>query len=471
MAGPATTLRQERKQAFALVPQQRLGLHLLAMSLPDLRAELYREMEKNPCIEDIEQTLEKDKISQMERASEAEHDRDDDGGYEEWEESPEAAYTVDEAAIERREHFFDSQVKEETLEEHLLKQLSTSDIPKHDIPLAEILIGDLDGNGFFAGSIPDIMMVSGESEKKIREVLKKIGDLDPPGCGATTAEECLLAQLDKLEDSPYKDEVREILEGGWLSSLAKGDRQSVLDALVISDERLDDVLEALRTLEPRPGRAFLPSGKRIEYVKPEIHAVKSGERWLAKVDDRSLPEIRISKHYLKMLEDPKTDAATKEFIRAKIAAAEELSGAVERRQETVEKIAQAIFDAQPGFFENGLKGLKPLKMQEIADRTGFHHTTVSRTVNGKYASTPKGTVELRQFFTGAVATADGDAVARDAVLDRIKALVGAEDAKAPLSDDAIAALLAKEGYKVARRTVAKYRDKLKIPSCRTRAIP
>ena len=471
MAGPGAILRQERKQTFALVPQQRLGLHLLAMSLPDLRAELYREMEKNPCIEDIEQTLEKDTISQMERASEQEISREDDGGYEDWEESPEAAYTADADAIERREHFFDSQVREETLEEHLMKQLSTSNIPKADIPLAEILIGDLDGNGFFSGSIPDIMMVSGESEAKIREVLKKIGELDPPGCGATTAEECLLAQLDKLDGSPYRDEVREILEGGWLASLAKGDRQSVLDALMVPDDRLDDVLGALRTLEPRPGRAFAKHGKRIEYVKPEVHAVKSGGRWLAKVDDRSLPEIRISKHYLKMLTDPKSDAATQDFIRAKIAAAKELSDAVERRQETVEKIAQAIFDAQPGFFENGLKGLRPLTMLEIAEKTGVHHTTVSRTVNGKYASTPKGTVELRRFFATAVATAEGESVARDEVLDRIKALVEAEDRHSPLSDDALSAMLVKEGYKIARRTVAKYRDKLKIPSCRTRAIP
>ena len=460
-------LRQDPKQKFALAPQQRLGLNMLAMSLPDLRAELYHEMEKNPCIEDIEQTLERETISEKEREFAEEEEREFDAEYENTEDAG-----VSDEASERRQYFFDSQTKEETLEEHLMKQLESSNIAAKDIPLAEILIGELDDNGFFAGSIPDIMMVSGEDESKIRETLKKIGELDPAGCGATTAEECLLAQLDKLDSTPYRQEAKELIEGGWLRSIAKGERDSAAKALGMSDERLDDVLTAIRTLEPRPGRAFTRSGKGVTYLNPEVHAVKSGGRWLAKVDDRSLPDIHISKYYLKMLEDAKVDAETKDFIRAKAAAAGELAEAVEHRQETIVNIAQAIFDAQPGFFTDGLKGLKPLTMQEIADKTGVHPSTVSRTVSDKYASTPKGTIELRRFFTvGSVATATGEAVSKDAVLERISALVAAEDKSNPLSDDALSELLAKEGYKVARRTIAKYRTILKIPSCRTRANP
>lgn len=445
---------------------------MLAMSLPDLRAELYREMDKNPCIDDIEQTIEKNATTRQ--AVQPEKASDGSAGAapaEDWEDSPEATFTADADAVERRQRFFDSRTKEETLEEHLMNQLSTSNIAKDDVPLAEMLVGELDDNGFFAGSMPDIMMVSGESEAKIRSVLKQIGELDPPGCGATTAEECLLAQLDKLDGSPYRDEVREILEGGHLAAIARGERSAVAKALGTSDDRLDDVLEALRTLEPRPGRAFVRAGKSVTYINPEVHAVKSDGRWIATVDDRSLPEIRISKHYLKMLEDPKTPPDVKAFIREKAAAAAALSEAVEHRQETVVKIAQAIFDAQQDFFAKGLKGLKPLTMNEIAEKTGVHHTTVSRTVNGKYASTPKGTVELRRFFTGAVSTTQGEAVAKDAVLDELKALVDAENPKDPLTDDRLVELLEAKGYKVARRTVAKYRAILKIPSCRTRAIP
>ena len=467
MTENSARLRQDPKQKFALAPQQRLGLNMLAMSLPDLRAELYREMEKNPCIEDIEQTLERETISAKEREFEAEEEREFDAEYENIEDTG-----VSEEATERRQYFFDSQTKEETLEEHLMKQLESSNIAAQDIPLAEILIGELDDNGFFAGSIPDIMMVSGEDESKIRETLRKIGELDPAGCGATTAEECLLAQLDKLDSTPYRQEAKELIEGGWLRSIAKGERERVEKALEMSDERLDDVLSAIRTLEPRPGRAFTRSGKGVIYLNPEVHAVKSGGRWLAKVDDRSLPDIHISKYYLRMLEDPKVDAETKEFIRNKVASAGDLAEAVERRQETIVNIAQAIFDAQPGFFTDGLKGLKPLTMQEIAEKAGVHPSTVSRTVSDKYASTPKGTIELRRFFaTGSVVTVEGEAVSKDAVLDRLAALVAAEDKSNPLSDYALSELLAKEGYKVARRTIAKYRTMLKIPSCRTRANP
>ena len=153
---------------------------------------------------------------------------------------------------------------------------------------------------------------------------------------------------------------------------------------------------------------------------------------------------------------------TKDYLRERIAAAHLLTEAVERREETIRAIAQEIFDRQPGFFEQGLKGLRPLTMLEIAAKVGVHPTTVSRTVNDKYVSTPKGTVELRQFFTQGLETTNGEVVTKDAVHDALKALVDAEDKAHPLSDEALAAKLKEQGYPVARRTVAKYRSMLGI---------
>ena len=186
-------------------------------------------------------------------------------------------------------------------------------------------------------------------------------------------------------------------------------------------------------------------------------------RWTARVDERSLPEIRISKRYVDMLSNPDVDEETREYIKGKIASARLFVEAVERRQETIVSIAQAIFDAQPGFFEAGLRGLKPLTMQEVADKVGVHHTTVSRTVRDKYASTPKGTVELRKFFTSGITTASGEQVTKDALRDRLAAIIAGEDRSHPLSDDRISEMLKKEGFPVARRTVAKYRAILGIP--------
>ena len=459
---------QVQAQVQTMSLQMQHSLRMLAMSLPELRASLYEELSKNPVIEGIESTLENSTTTQQERETEAKEYEGEDHYDVDMDDHAEADYTADADALERRQKFFDSQTVEETLEEHLLNQLEASDIDPRDYPLAEMLVGELNGAGYFDGSIPDLMMVSGESEAKIRAVLRQITELDPPGCGATSVEECLLAQLDKLDGSPYQQEVREILERHHLEDIAAGRFGVVEKDLGMSHERYADVLAALRTLEPRPGRAFRRAGKSITYVNPEVHAVKVDGRWVARVDDRSLPDIHVSKKYLRMLEDPKTDKETKAYIRQQIAAVNELEEAIERRQDTISNIAQAIFDAQPGFFEEGLRGLRPLTMQDIAAKVGVHHTTVSRTVNDKYVSTPKGTVELRKFFTQGFVDRNGEQVAKDAVAEKIRGYIDREDKAKPLSDEKIAQLLKADGLDIARRTVAKYRLSLDIPGTAAR---
>ncbi|MBO7721640.1 MAG: RNA polymerase factor sigma-54 [Kiritimatiellae bacterium] len=456
---PGGELRQNQSQALVLAPQLRQGLKLLALSLPELRAELCRELSRNPVIDDVEQTLERETLSQKERES-AEAERSFDNGYPEDDAMPDPSYSADADAVERRRRFFESRTKPETLAEHLLGQLETSGMDAAEVQMAELLVGDFDDNGYFAGDFNDFAQVTGESVGRIRRVLRRISALDPPGCGATSLKECLLAQLDKLDGSPYRDDVRELIERGHLPDVAAGRIGAVERDLGMSHERYADVLRALRTLDPHPGRAYAADPS---FVKPEVHAVSAGGRWEARVDARSLPEIRISRRYLAMMEDPATPADAKAYIREKIAAARALADAVEHREETITRIAQAIFDAQPGFFENGLKGLKPLTMQRIADEVGVHHTTVSRTVRDKYASTPKGTVELRRFFVSGYVTEDGGAVSKTSVLDRVREIVRTEDAAAPLSDGRISEILKSEGCPVARRTVAKYRAALSIP--------
>ena len=463
----AGELRQAQSQTLTLAPQMRQSLRLLALSLPELRAEIYEEMASNPVIDDLEQTLERETVSQKEREAVAE-DRLQSSDYPEDDALPDPSYSADADALERRQRFFDSQTREETLEEHLLGQLELAGFDARERSVAELLIGELDDKGYFAGTLADIAQVTGESQETVRDVLARLRTLDPPGCGATTLEECLLAQLDALDGSPFQQDVREILERHHLADVAAGRLASVERDLGLSHERYADVLRALRTLEPRPGRAYGRAGKSVAYVNPEVHAVRVCGHWEARVDDRSLPDIRISQRYLQMLEDPKTPQEAKAYIREKVVAAHAIVEAVERREETITNIAQAIFDAQPGFFEAGLKGLRPLTMQEIAAQVGVHHTTVSRTVRDKYASTPRGTVELRRFFTSGYVTDDGAAVSQATVLERVREIVGREDRSHPLSDDAISGLLKAEGCPVARRTVAKYRAALGIPGASAR---
>ena len=452
------SLQQGQKLSQQLAPALRQSIRMLAMSLPELRQEIVREISLNPMIEDVEHTLEMPMEESVARQSEREE------SYDAMMPEDEAAPSVNpgEDAIERRQRFFDNQVAEETLQEHLEGQVAVSDIPKEDYALAEMLIGNINDDGYFAGSIPDVVMVSGEKEKRVLEVLAAIGRFDPLGCGARNLKECLLAQMEKLDDSPWEDEVRKLITN-HLEDIAGGNEAKILKSLGVTHDEYLKALRELRTLDPKPGRAFRSSGDSNRIVKPEVHAVRVKGRWIAEVDDRSLPDIRISKNYDKMIDSPSVSQEVKEYLKERKAAAELIIDAIDHRESTIRAIAQVIFDRQPGFFEHGLKGLQPLTMQEVAEKVGVHPATVSRTVNDKYVSTPKGTVELRRFFTQGMAKTDGEVVTKDAVHDALNALVDAEDKRHPLSDEALAAKLKEQGYPVARRTVAKYRGILKIP--------
>jgi len=463
--------RAEMAQTQRLSPQMRKSLDMLAMTLPELRGELVREMQSNPVIEEVgdaygaraESRLKDEEAAERRAADEWPEDgRGDD---EAWEpDRGEADPSAAEEAAERRRRFFELQTANETLEEHLAAQLPSADIPAEDMPLARALVGELDSRGWFCGSVPDISMATGADARKIKKTLAAIMALDPPGCGAVSLEECLLAQIDALEGNPAKGLAEAILRRGMLAGAATPEGvEEAARALRVPAARVRAALAAIATLEPRPARPFAVHGKDVRFIRPEVRAVFSGGRWFAATGDSSLPEIRISPKYSQMLDDPAVGDDAKEYIRRKIAEAQFLSEAVDRREETLRKVAQAVFDAQSAFFTEGFKGLKPLTMQQIADATGLHHSTVSRAVGGKYAATPRGVVELRKFFVAGVATDSGGQASRDGVLDALKEAVAAEDPAAPLSDLKLSGILKTKGWRVERRTVAKYRGILGIP--------
>ena len=459
------SLQQGQRLTQQLAPAMRQSLRMLAMSLPELRQEIVREIGVNPIIDDVEHTLERPMEESVSRQTERTE------SYDAMLPEDEATPSVNpgEEAIERRQRFFDNLVAEETLQDHLIGQLAVSDIPAEDHELAEMLIGNLNDDGYFTGSIPDIVIVSGKTEKHVLRVLSGVTRLDPIGCGARNLRECLLAQMEKLDDSPWEDEVRKLISD-HLEDIAAGNEAKILRSLGVTHDEYMHALGELRTLDPKPGRAYLGTGDSNRIVKPEVHAVRMKGRWIAEVDDRSLPDIRISPKYIKMIEDPSVPKEAKDYLRERLASAHQLIDAIEHREETIRSIAQEIFDRQPGFFEQGLKGLKPLTMLEVAEKVGVHPTTVSRTVNDKYVSTPKGTLELRRFFTQGLETTDGEVVTKDEVHDALKALVDSEDKHHPFSDEALAAKLKEQGYPVARRTVAKYRGILNIPGTSERRI-
>lgn len=464
------SFHQTLKPHQVIAPKMRLGLKLLSQDIGELREELYRELATNPVLEDVEQTISRHTTSELEHAGEVAVSSVGTDWPDEDYDSVQSYFSADADALERREHFFDSQTRQETLEEHLRAQLGLTDLNTTDRQIAEFLVGSLDHDGRFVGSIADIIMATGADEARLRRILRVIMSLDPPGCGASSLKECLLAQLDKIDSLPYRTDVAELISH-HLDDIAKGDYAAITAATGMSDERIEDCLELIRTLEPHPGRAYADVSSVNAYVKPEIHAVCENGRWVAHVDERDLPEIRISKRYLAMLEDPATTDEVRKYIKSKIAAIEEIREAIAHRFDTIKAIAQAIFDAQQDFFIRGLSALHPLTMNEIANKVGVHHSTVSRTVNGKYASTPFGTIELRSFFIAGIASGDGSSISTSQLEERLRQLIDAEDKSAPISDDRLAKLLSAEGFQVARRTVAKYRSRLGIPNAALRTTP
>lgn len=450
-------LTTTQKQTLSLGQQQLQGLRLLQMTLPELRTEVQHEIESNPAIEDTDHPLETPMTE-----VEAKRNEDEGDGVSDF---PEEDFTAlerrdDEESIERRQAMFDRQTKEETLQEHLLSQLPLSDIPETDWGLVETLVCDLNSNGYYVGSIPDVCMAYERSEEDVVATLKAVMELDPVGCGARTPQECLTAQLDAIAPALRKD-VRYLID--HLEDVADGR---------VDLTKYAEALKALRTLKPHPGSVFKSERDSVEYINPEVHAFKDKDgHWTALTDKRSLPEIHISKKFESILADKTQSEETKRYVRERIERAKAFREMIEKRNETVEAIAQLIFDRQQNFFEQGIKALKPLTETEIAEKVGVTAPTVSRTVRNKYALTPFGTIELRRFFTTAVKNAEGEDISQSAALEQLKKLIDAEDKSAPLSDEKLAEQMNAAGFRLSRRAVAKYRDvKLGIPGASKRRI-
>jgi len=473
MAGPYLSLSQQQRQVMTLAPQLRQSLEMLQMPVMELRAALLKEMSVNPTIDDLTDPAETP-ISTIVPEVPQQHVTDegldfnpdvdailqqDDDWRDYFMQGMENAPS-NEDAEEKRQYMFDSIRQQVSLQDHLLEQLTLTDLSPADYELAVLLIGNITDDGYFTGSLPDIIMISGRSESEVLGILKVIQSFDPPGIGARTLRECLLHQLGLIEDSPWEDEARLVIDK-YLDKLGAHDEKYLCKVLSLTRDELVHVTTLIRSLNPRPGRMFVH--EKTEYVEPEVFVSWEKGRYVAKVDNALLPHIRISKHYRALLEDKATPAETKSYIRERIRAGAFLIRSLYQRQETIRKIAQEIVDAQTAFLTKGIEALRPMTMAEVAKKVGVHETTVSRTVANKYMRTPRGLFELKYFFTPGLKSKDGVSVSNKSVQDQIKRLVEEEDPSEPLSDLAIGERLAGQGVTVARRTIAKYRGILRIP--------
>ena len=456
MAGLSQT--QSLSQQQVLAPQLQQSLQILQAPMLELRALIQSEIEANPTIE-VEDS--EPKIEDKQREAEefdAEFDRLSKLD-EEWRDymSQNASYAKRNADDEeRRQFFFDSLTEEQTLQQHLLEQLRSTDLSKSDMQLGELLIGNIDDIGFLTTTPEEISKNTGLEAEDLTRVLDIVQTFHPVGVGARDLRECLLIQLKRI-GKEHSLEWKVV--ANHLEDLGKKRFPEIARRCGTTVDCVQRAANFIATLDPKPGQIFSPDPNH--YVLPDVTVEKVAGEWQISLNGDQIPHLRISNTYKDLMAQQNREEV-RDYIRDKIRSGKFLIKSIHQRQQTISNIAHEIVKRQLEFLEEGPSGLKPMTMVQIADAVGVHETTVSRAISGKYMASPHGVFEMKYFFTPGYQTAAGESMSNTSVKGVIAELVTKEDPKNPLSDKEIVELLEKKGIPIARRTVAKYRNELNI---------
>jgi len=506
-------LSMRLEQRLKMTAQMIQSIEMLQLPLMALEQQINQQLAENPVLEIVEEEVEvaPGEAEQSEREEEGDFAKlEEMARDEEWEDSLSSSRPMRVKSGEedpKLSAMMNTAARSETLQEHIAEQIRLSEAPERIKKIALVIAFELDDNGYLL--LPPEQIFDGRNEddkekeaeeaeeaeeedalgpvspEEAAEAVRLIQGLDPAGVGAQKVEECLLLQLRREEAERRKAEsagrgprarartkdngpsFEELLIRDHFDDLLHNRLPKVASGLGVDIERVKQGMARIAHLNPRPGREFAPGP--AQYVVPDVIIEEMDGDYVLRLND-SLPPLRISPVYRELLKKQKRGSAAKQFLREKMQAGKWLIDSIAMRRNTVEKIATEIVKAQRGFLEKGVSELKPLMMQEVADIIGMHVSTVSRATADKYVDTPQGIFPMRYFFTGGYRTGadEGDAVSNRSVMNRISEMIGEEDKKKPMSDSAIAERLKAEGLAIARRTVAKYREKLSIPASRQR---
>jgi RNA polymerase sigma-54 factor len=351
-----------------------------------------------------------------------------------------------------------------SLTEHLTEQLHLNDVPEELIPVAEAVIGNLDPDGRVNATNEEIAALGGWPDALVEEARQIIMRLDPIGCGARDVRECLLIQLEAC--GALVTLAAQLIREHALADLQQHKLPNLSKQLNVSVETLLKELELIRTLDPYPGRRY--SSEEPVLIVPEVFIEKIDDEYVIYFHDDGSPRLRLNTGYQKMLGQTDTSKETRDFIKDKMRSAVDLLRNIEHRRQTIYRVVDCIVRRQREFLDKGVQFIRPMMLKDVAEETGMHLSTISRVVNRKWAHTPQGVIELRRFFTEGMMNEDGEEVSTRIIKLRIKKLIEEEDTHNPITDDQIVKILIKEGIKLSRRTVAKYRDQMQIPGSRER---
>jgi len=506
MALQSQGLRQVQKQTQSLVlaPQLRQSLKILQVPALELRSAILEELQTNPLLEEVgsndesldsdnleaspDETTE-DQVDEFENSTVKEkEEKDGEEGEDDWEESTDDLTDLDfsdefsvlqemqedlrehyereyegeaklgnSEAEEKRKFFFDSLVAETSLQEHLLGQLKMADTTEGQVKACEYLIGSLDENGFLSMPLSEIGLISELPLKDLQDGLVILQSFEPVGIASVDLQDCLLKQMDAR---------------GWESSLAYRIVSEQFKLLVrrrvpelsrkLSQPTtaIHEALHQIAELDPAPGKRFSEDSNQSVAADAEVEKV--GKEWVIHLNNDYVPRLRLNKTYKELITKGTLSPKEKEYVRNQMRAGKFLINSIEQRQNTIERITKKILEKQEDFFLHGSSKLHPMTMAQVAEEIDVHETTVSRATANKYLRTPHGLFPFKYFFTPGYSGKDGDAVSNTSVKEIISAIIEQEDPKKPLSDRTIVEKLAEKDIKLARRTVAKYREELGI---------
>ncbi|VAX05493.1 RNA polymerase sigma-54 factor RpoN [hydrothermal vent metagenome] len=351
----------------------------------------------------------------------------------------------------------------QTLNDHLVWQMNLTIFSDTDLAIATAIIDAVDESGYLTGTLEDILACQGNEEidlSEVEAVLHRIQSFDPPGVAARTPQECLLIQLRQLPDSTLLLEQAINLVENHFNLLARQDQNQIKQTMKLSDEEISQVNQLIRSLNPHPGSLIVESP--IQYVIPDVFVFKKNGSWHIELNPDSTPRLRVNADYASMIKraDNSDDNVC---LKTHLQEARWFIKSLLSRNDTLLRVATKIVEFQRPFFDYGEEAMKPLVLRDIAETLELHESTISRVTTQKYMHTPRGTLEFKYFFSSHVSTAGGGECSATAIRALIKKLVAAEKPGKPLSDNKIASILSEQGIKVARRTVAKYRESMAIP--------
>lgn len=463
---------QKQTQSLILAPQLRNSLKILQAPAMDLRTSILEELQANPLLEElpidsisVEERTAEPEDNERETSEELEFDSDDYSMLERMSEDMREQYAQENSGQtytsedeERREHFMNSLTTGVSLQQHLIEQAELTDCSEKEHDGLLYLIGSLDDSGYLTETISNIALTSRIPYGSVQKAHEILRTFDPAGIGASDMQDCLVLQLELKG------------RGSSLAARILRDHFKLLVRRRIPDlsrktgttaEDIQDAIAEIGTLDPAPGKRFSADSNTV--IEPDVTVFKDEyDQWQIVLNNDYIPRLRISSVYKEMLAKGTLGRKEKDFMLERMRSGKFLINSIEQRQQTIERITREILSYQGDFFEEGVSKLRPLTMNAIAQTVGVHETTVSRAIANKYIRTPHGVFPFKYFFTPGFKTSDGESVSNKTIKDMIQHIVDEENPAKPLSDQGIVNLLKEKEIKIARRTVAKYREELGI---------